>query len=304
MTMKRLTPRVPGLRRHAFTLVELLVVIAIVAVLAALLLPALTAAREKERRVACLSNLKQTGLALELYTGDYTYFPNWAGWAEYWNAPHGRMTNPNIYGMPAAWVTKDARTIMQADTTGLYPCYRSSTLAAWAVPSAADMAYYGWSGTGDAPAAGQFSLGAIGLGLLLTSGQLPDGDALLCPSMKGSWKTLHGNQQMEFHPDLWKRLGGKTGYALEHPADLSVTDTAVSGRVRCVIGSYQYRNMPAGAHGPAYHPNYWRDWPGVKPALRVWNGCPPFKTPKLLPGAPWSLTRWTMSTVRPSLPRD
>lgn len=59
-------------RSHdGFTLIELLVVIAIIAVLAALLLPALAASREKARRAACLNNLKQTGLALESYTGDY-----------------------------------------------------------------------------------------------------------------------------------------------------------------------------------------------------------------------------------------
>ena len=60
-------------RRHrsaAFNLIELLVVIAVVAILAALLLPALASAREKGKRIACLSNLKLVGLGLTLYTDD------------------------------------------------------------------------------------------------------------------------------------------------------------------------------------------------------------------------------------------
>jgi prepilin-type N-terminal cleavage/methylation domain-containing protein len=110
---------------QAFTLIELLVVIAIIAILAAMLLPALSTAKERGRRAVCISNLRQCGIALMLYGEDYKKYPHQR------NPGSGTPYLPavNVRTAPGAYVAREWDEVARLTSTSNFR-YNSSLLGA------------------------------------------------------------------------------------------------------------------------------------------------------------------------------
>jgi len=132
-------------RRKAFTLIELLVVIAIIAILAAILFPVFAQAKAAAKKTTCLSNVKQLGLALNMYANDFddTVVPNDSG--VYYTEPGYPSSGPG--GSPSTRFLNTWHTLLQpyvknlglfvcpsaTATTGLYPTYDYTPSSPWGV---------------------------------------------------------------------------------------------------------------------------------------------------------------------------
>jgi prepilin-type N-terminal cleavage/methylation domain-containing protein/prepilin-type processing-associated H-X9-DG protein len=213
--------------RRLFTLIELLVVIAIIAILASLLLPALQKAQDKGRQIVCMANLRQLGLSMNMYVGDFDG-----------NLPYSRYkvadsTWANVWTWDDALSGYDGRSPLtmvstsirlnssHASTTKIYRCPHDTTLNPATIPALGGMVrrsyamgggqsgaafYNSWRGNGVTSKLHPWGSPNYKAPVSLAEVSDPTGTILLT-ELRGTAAIGHGSQMM--------MSGGQHGYCAD-----------------------------------------------------------------------------------------
>jgi len=315
-----------GRSRSAFTLLELLVVIAVIAILVALLLPAITAAREKARRTACISNLAQMAFAMESYCRTFGgYFPSQPAWGQ--PLGWGRQTSiyentgdENIFDLGIARYPGAPAGMDEVHTFHRARAYGSTSSGAYANflhPALAFRTVFAGLNPGivfgDNPRPGEYPMmNPIGLGYLGASAYVGDLGTFFCPSSAGMPPDPIGDEFVSAatsRADLVRAGGtapedvifGQWGWLRNifiRRWDPTLTEPVFLA-CKVVQSNYAYRLVPTSVYPDTTGMNTYDSGKNplqllyAKPRRMVRHGEPVFKTQKQLGGRALVTDSWS-----------